>query len=315
MLTHDRMGPINADAVAGEKTGYNPLKGFLFALCGALLLSTNYVTVKFALSGFNPETLSLVWSAAALFYSLIVVFSFSSSREQIRSVPDFPLILLLGASTAVAVICGWYGLDRLDPTFASFLWRFMPALAILSAALFLHERLARAELIALVVMFVGGLFSVTGRWDKIGDGVIFTILAVSAMALQLFLAKTKSQKIHPNVIVVYRTLVGSLLIGLWLWISGAANFAVDLKYWFVALLGAFLGPCAGFLLIFHSYRHWSLSQSSIVLTIQPLWILPMAYLFLESLPSWRELTGGIIILTGAVLLAYFELVKSKQKDM
>ena len=112
--------------------------------------------------------------------------------------------------------------------------------------------------------------------------------------------------------VVYRTTVGAVLIGLWLWVSGTANFEVDLGYWIIVLLGAFLGPCAGYLMTFYSYRYWSLSQSSIVLTIQPLWVLPMAYGFLGSLPLKSEIIGGTIILSGALLLAYSEVSKSKR---
>ena len=48
------MGPINKDVFAGAGSGYNPLKGSLYALGGALLLSTNYITVKFGLKGLNP---------------------------------------------------------------------------------------------------------------------------------------------------------------------------------------------------------------------------------------------------------------------
>lgn len=306
------MGPINKDVFAGAGSGYNPFKGFLYALGGALLLSTNYITVKFGLKGFNPETLSFIWTAAASIYSLIIALFYSSSRKQIRATPDFGLMILLGVTTAVAVIFGWHGLKRLDPSFSSFLWRFLPAITIVSGLLFFKERLTRSELLALVIMFTGGFWSTAGRWNTIGHGVIFTVCSVSAVAMQLIIVKTRVHHIHPNVMVVYRTTVGAVLIGLWLWVSGTANFEVNLGYWIIVLLGAFLGPCAGYLMTFHSYRYWSLSQSSIVLTIQPLWVLPMAYCFLGSLPLKSEIIGGTIILSGALLLAHSEVSKSKR---
>ena len=305
---------MDTDTIGGINKANSTLRGFLYSLCGALLLSTNYVTVKFGLQGFNPETLGFIWTTAGSIYALIITLSISSSRIQIRSTPDLRLMILLGITTALAVVLGWHGLKRLNPGFASFLWRFLPALTIVSGALFLKERLSWSELLALVIMFTGGLWSITGRWEEIGSGVTFTICSVGAMALQLFIAKTRVQRIHPNVMVVYRTVIGSVLIGLWLWISGTSDFAVDLRYWIIVLVGAFLGPCASYLMIFHSYRYWSLSQSSIVLTMQPLLVLPLAYGFLGSLPLMRELIGGIVVLFGAVLLAYFEVVKSKNRS-
>lgn len=294
--------------------GHIALKGFIYSLCGSLLLSTNYITVKFGLRGFNPETLSFLWTTAGSVYAFGIALSFSSSRIQITSAPDLRLVTILGITTALSVVLGWHGLKRLDPAFASFLWRFLPALTILLGVVFLKEKLAWPELLALIIMFGGGLWSIAGRWEKIGSGVVFTACAVGAMALQLFIAKTRVQRIHPNVMVVYRTVTGSVLIGFWLWISGMSDFAVDLRYWAIVLLGAFLGPCASYLMIFHSYRYWSLSQSSIVLTMQPLLVLPLAYILLGSLPLKRELIGGLIILVGAVLLAYFERAKSKKRS-
>jgi len=44
----------------------DPLKGFFYALAGSVLVSTNWVTAKYGLRGFNPETFSLVWTSAFL---------------------------------------------------------------------------------------------------------------------------------------------------------------------------------------------------------------------------------------------------------
>ena len=291
---------------------YHPQKGFLFSFGGALLLSTNFITVKYALRGFNPETFSLVWTAAAAVYAFVIVLAAKDSRRQIIPKGGARALLALGASTAFGMILGWKGLSELDPAFASFIWRFLPVLTILSGVILLRERLFLKEALAMGMMLVGALWSVIGRWNIVGTGVTLTLAAIFSGVLQLLIAKSQTHKLHPNVLVAYRVGIASVLIAFWVFASDAANFSVEAKYWYVTLLGAFLGPCASFLLTFRAYRYWTLSQSSLILCGQPLFTLPMAYIFLGTLPTTKEWMGGCVILLGAFWLGLIELTRANQ---
>jgi drug/metabolite transporter (DMT)-like permease len=209
------------------------------------------------------------------------------------------------------MILAWNGLAILDPAFASFLWRFFPVLAILSGVLFLKERLSRQEVMAMGIMLLGSFCSVAGRWEAVGKGVILTFLAACAGTVQLLIAKSQTNRIHPNILVGYRVGIASLLIAAWTFGSGKADFDAASSYWCVTLLGAFLGPCASFLCTFRAYRYWSLSQSSIVLTIQPLLVLPLAFIFLGSMPTVKGLVGGGMIMIGALWIAYIHVNRRK----
>jgi drug/metabolite transporter (DMT)-like permease len=289
---------------------HDPAKGFLYSLGGVLLLSTNFVTVKYALQGFDPDTFSLVWTSAAAIYAFAIALVDKESREQIFPKGSMKAILAIGAFTAVGMISAWKGLSTLDTAFASFLWRSFPAVAIISGVLILKERISRKESLAMAIMLLGGLWSVAGRWEIVGTGVTWTALAVLAAVGQLLIAKSYVHKVHPNILVAYRVGIGSILIAFWVFGTGVANFAVESRYWCVTLLGAFLGPCASFLFTFRAYRYWTLSQSSTVLTAQPLFVLPMAYLFLGTFPTPRELVSGCVILLGALWLAFIELTET-----
>jgi drug/metabolite transporter (DMT)-like permease len=289
----------------------DPVKGFLYSLGGAILVSTNFITVKYALRGFDPETFSLVWTTAAAIYAFGIAAAGKESREQIFPKHAMKGMIGFGTCTALAMILAWKGLSTLDTAFASFLWRFFPVLTIFSGVLFLKERLSKKELLAMAIMLLGGLSSVVGRWEVVGAGVTLTILACLAAAGQLLIAKSYVHKVHPNILVAYRLGIGSILIACWVFVTGAASFAVEVRYWYVTLLGAFLGPCASFLLTFRAYRYWTLSQSSLILTAQPLLVLPLAYIFLGTVPTSREIVGGCIILSGAFWLAFMQLTKAR----
>lgn len=290
-------------------TDTNPAKGLLYSLGGAMLLSTNFVTAKYGLKGFNPETFSFVWTTAAAIYSFGIAIAGKSSRSQIFPRKNMKEMTALGIITGIGMILTWSGLASLDPVFSSFLWRFLPVLTILAGILFLKESLSKKEFFAMFIMLSGSLWGVVGRWEIVGTGFILTLLAGCTAAAQLLIAKTQIDKVHPNVLVAYRVGIGAVVTGVWAFSTGKADFSVDSCYWYITLLGAFFGPCASFHLIFRSYQYWSLSQSSILLTMQPLLVLPLAYLFLGSYPTVEELSGGAVILSGAVALSYLQIRK------
>jgi drug/metabolite transporter (DMT)-like permease len=152
-------------------------------------------------------------------------------------------------------------------------------------------------------MITGGLISTLARWDVVALGAALTLLACVAAAVQMLIAKKKVLEVHSSVMVFYRVFIAAIALGLLALAMGKANFNVEAKYWAAALVGAFLGPCAGYALAFRSFAYWDLSRTSIVKTAQPLFVLPMAYIVFGKLPAGTELIGGLVILAGAFWLA------------
>lgn len=297
------------------RIGSTFLKGFLYSLAGTFFVSTNFVTAKYALNGFNVETFSLVWTSAAAVYAFVIVLFSGHSRQMAIPSHAVSKTALLGLATGVGMILSWAGLARLDPSFAAFLWRFGPVLIIVLSALLLGEKLLAKELGPIAIMVLGGCLSAIGRWDIVGTGIILTLFACCAFAVQMLMAKMVVANIHPNVLVFYRVGIGALIIALWTFVTGKVDFNVAASYWLVTFLGAFLGPCLSFLLTFRSYRHWDLSRSTIVRTAEPLFVLPLAYLFLKKFPTENELLGGCMILAGALWFAWIHFLNKRQEQI
>lgn len=118
--------------------------------------------------------------------------------------------------------------------------------------------------------------------------MILMIVGACAFAVQMLIAKMMVAEIHPNILVCYRVGIGALIITFWTLLTGKADFGVEASYWLVTLLGAFIGPCASFLLTFRSYRYWDLSRSSMVKTAEPLFVLPLSYGGSWQAPEWQR---------------------------
>jgi drug/metabolite transporter (DMT)-like permease len=278
-------------------------KGFLFALAGTILVSTNYVTAKHGLTGFNPYTFSMIWTVSATCYAFVIILLSGSIKDLILPRHLILRMFMLGFATGIGMILGWAGLALLDPSFASFLWRFGPALTIIASYVVLREKMSAWEVLPFAVMLIGGVISTISVWHAIATGVVLTLLACVATAIQMLLAKKSITALHPNTLVFYRVGGAAVTITLYTLLINKVEFSGNISHWAATLSGAFLGPCCSFLLTFRSYRYWSLSRSSIILTIQPLFVLPMAYIAFGKIPTVLQLIGGAIILAGALWLA------------
>jgi drug/metabolite transporter (DMT)-like permease len=281
----------------------------VLSIAGTFLLSTNFITAKYGLGAFNIETFGLVWCAAAAGYSLLAVL-ISGHGEDLRLPGDLVgRMTVLGLASGVGMLLTWGGLSLLTSSLSSFLWRFAPLLTILASAVFLGERLTPMELAPGALMIAGGVVTTFGRWELVGAGVILTLLACCLGAVQGLLAKVAVAVTHPNVVVFYRAAVGVVAIAGWGLATGRLDFRAARSYWLVTLLGAFLGPCASFLLRYRALQCWSLSHVTLVLGVQPLFVVPMAYLALGELPSALELLGGALILAGIFWLVRIHFSK------
>lgn len=284
----------------------DPLKGFVFSLTSTILGATFYVTAKVGLQGFNPETFGLVWTAASTIFVTIIIILSSQARQIILPRQAVRGVGLFGLAAGVGMILNWAGLALLDPSFTSFLFRFVPVLVIFLGALLFRERLSSKEIAPAALMIVGGMLCTVGRWHIVATGMILILLSCLAGATQTLLAKAKVADVHPNILTFYRSSIAALVITAWLLITGKADFNVAPSYWLVTIAGALLAPCIGTIISLRSYLHWEVSRASIIRTTEPLFVIPLAYLVFGNLPAGMELVGGAVILAGAIWLGWVQ---------
>ena len=281
----------------------NPRKGFLLALASIILLAVSLVSTKYALREINPETLSLVWTTSAAVFAFLFLLLRGFGRE--LRIPGRLVVpvLVLGLATGGGIIMNFASLHLLDPTFNAFLWRFWPVVSIILSLLFLGEKLSARELPPMAVMLFGAMISTYGQWTIVGKGVILVSVAVLFAAAQALIAKVLIPDIHPRVLIIYRNGLGAVCLAAWVLPIGRFDLsAAHLDTWVVILVAVILGPWAGIMAFFASLRYWELSRSSLVSMTQPLFVLPMAVLFLQQFPNRIELIGGGIILVGGFWL-------------
>ena len=302
MSEHDLNHPPSADAASapGGRNRRPGLLGLIYALLGTLAVSTSYVTAKRGLEGFNAATFSLVWTGAAAGYALLLVLITGPARALAAPAACRSRIGWIGLATGASMLLSWAGLDRLDPTYAAMLWRFSPGITLLLGFVVHGERLSRGAGPLAALMLLGGVISTLGQGRVALTGVVLTLLACLAVSAQFILAKSVLARMAPLALVFYRNGLGVAPIALWGIAAGQLNFDVAPRYWVVTLAGALLAPCASFILYFKALRLWGVAPTSVVQTIEPLFVLPMAWWWLGRILAGKELGGGALILGGAI---------------
>ena len=300
---------------APRPTARDPLKGFLFALAGSVLLASNYIIAKYALRGFGPLTFAFIWVSVAALLMLLVIALQGKLRLLAVPRPAVKYVVIIGLFAWVNQSAFWAGLTRLDPSFASFLGRFWQLFAVLGGVLVLRERLSRAEVFAGALMIIGGCVSSVGDWDIVGTGVVLIVIACAAFAALSVTMKLAVRRSDPLVLNFYRLVCASVALGIGLLLSGAADFARAMPgHWGALLLGAVLAPCAGVVCMVQSYRYWELSRSTLVYMLQPLLVLPAACLALGMYPTRQQVIGGLIILAGGLWLVWIHGRRSQRRS-
>jgi drug/metabolite transporter (DMT)-like permease len=289
-----------------------PRKGFALAVAGSASLASNFVTAKYALQGFNLVTFSFVWAGAAAVFSFGLLAA-TGRLQTIRMSRNAALqVTMMGFFTAIGMILSWAGLLHLDPAFAAFLRRFDPILAIGLGVVFLKERFKKKEIFPVILMISGGLAGSFGRWEIIGLGVMLTLLACLAIALQFFISRVSLKELGPMALVFYRSVIATAFIGCWVLFDGGADFHVAARYWLVTFIGALIAPIMGHYLLLKSYIYWDFSKSMVVFAMQPLFVLILAYVFLSQLPGPQGFIGGMIIISGVFWLSRIQAEPSRK---
>lgn len=286
----------------------DPLKGFLYAASATVVLSfTTYIFSKYAMDaeeGLNAATFAFFWTLSASVY-LLLLLAVRGKLGEVRLPRRIAVCMVaVGITGGLAHILFWSGLTLLNPTFTSFLMRFMSVLVILGCVIFLRERLSRFEVIAIAVMLVGGCVCFVGKWEfSIGGAALILLCTVAGAAWRL-LAKAGAPHVPPMAANLYRCAVSAALIGLWAWATGGLDLGADPSRWAAVFLGALLGPCIGMSLMFASYQYWDLSKTAMVVMAQPLIVLPAALLLPGPALELQQLIGGMIILAGGLWLVW-----------
>ncbi len=295
-------------------------KGYVYALVGTIAFSSLYVFSKAGLNQVELAQFGFYYFGMGFLLNLILALS-SGKLRQLRRVSKgvVGLLVALGIIDIFSNITFFMAIRAIpDPSITSFLGNLFPVFMTLLAISFLKERFSLIEAIG-AFMAIGGAFiiSYSGEldWRKFfipGTGLVVlnTFFAASVSVI----VKKNVEKVSPEVFNLNSNgWIFLFFFGYFLW-SGQ-SVVISVSAFQNIALGAFFGSFIAFLSFFYSYRYITASRSSIIQSLKGIFVLVIAYLYLDKFPLAVQLWGGGITVTGVLLMTMAQagIIKSGKR--
>jgi len=282
-------------------------KGYFFALLATLSFSNVYIFSKAALNEIPLAQFGSLWYAVVAVLCLLFAYGNKKLGQVFRLERKQMMILLLLGSLEIATTTLFFLSIHIipDPSVTSFLGNMFPVMVMLGGIFILGERFGPVEIFggflalagAFVISYSGGTSLET--FFIPGTGIVF-LNAVFASTATL-VVKAHVKKISPELLNLNRSV--------WLLVFSVIMFFV-LGEPVVCSPGAVKNTVVGAILefvailtVYYSYKYIEASRSSIVQSLKGIFVLLVAFLVFGTLPLPHQLIGGIITVTGILVMA------------
>ncbi len=188
-----------------------------------------------------------------------------------------------------------------------------PILTGILGYLVFRETLSPLSMLGISLVIIGIMLVVLSK--KQGEkmklnirpkGLIFAILGAIGQSIGLIFSKLGMGSFDPFASTQIRLISGTigwtLLFLIFAWFPKLKNFKKDHKALGFTFFGAFFGPFLGVALSLTAVQHTRAAIASAIMSIMPVLILPVNWVFFKEKISSREILGAVITVTGVIIL-------------
>jgi len=280
-------------------------RGFWWLLfsffCGMIF----FTTAKYAL-GFIPLVDFVCWwyGAGLVFHTFYGIPTGSISLGSINK-NHWLLLLIYVIFDVSGTSFAFIAIKLMDPSIVSFLSQSQIIFTLFFGYIILKEVLNKGECFAAVIIIAGMIVMTYNSGNVPFKGAAMMIYANFVGSINLIIIR----KIGPHIGMLTFARIRSIslftfLIGYNLAVNGKVAVP-PLNLLLIIMLGAFFGPFLNVISIYKSLETIPAGKLALYRSIQPLFIMTAAGIFLKILPGQRETIGGLIIMSGSIILAYF----------
>jgi drug/metabolite transporter (DMT)-like permease len=223
-----------------------------------------------------------------------------------RSLRGRALRWSLGVS-AIFLFAMWTyftALKLLDPAVTAFISRLETFVIILLGVVFFRERFRRIEIPGAALVIAGIVIIRYSSGVALGSGFWVLILSVTLFGIAEAISKKIVTFLDPLVLTLVRN---SVLAAAFLIVQFALRGSVALPERGITWLGvvgaAVFGPVLARVYYLRAIELVEISKVALIGQSLPIWVTMIALVFLGTVPTGRELVGGLVLIAGCLMLA------------
>ncbi|GAJ25816.1 permease [Liquorilactobacillus sucicola DSM 21376 = JCM 15457] len=309
----------------------------VYVLISTLMFSSMEIALKVAGATFNPIQLNLIRFFIGSLVLLPIANKSLKQNKRTLTKQDWLLFLVTGfLCVIVSMSLFQLAVVSTKASTVAVLFSCNPVFALIFAFLILHERLGRANLIAVVISIIGLLIIIDPAHLSRPTGIVLALLSAVTFGFYSIVSRYGSTKRGLNGIVMtcYTFIAGTaeLLVISWLthipavalWLgksssmSSFKNLPIIQNITFSALpMLLYLGVCVtggGFAFYFLAMERSNVSTASLVFFIKPGLAPILAAILIGEKISVLTIIGIIVILIGSVVTFIGNKVKEENID-
>ncbi len=268
------------------------LQNILLLNLGMFCISTSgalgrYITLPPPLTIWYRAVFALLFLGAFCYFKKYQ-FKFNLKKEG-------PTLLLTGILMTTHWVTYFYALQWSNVAVGMLSLFTYPIMTTLMEPFFFKTKLQPMHLILTGVILIGVFFLLPTFDIESGmvQGLMMGLVSALSYSIRNLILKSKVESFNGSILMFYQVAVMILVLLPVLLIYPNENVTPNIPY--IVFLGL-VTTAIGHTLFLNSFKHFSISTASIMSSMQPIFGILLAVIFLNELPSWRSLIGGSLIL-------------------
>ena len=283
-----------------ENSHIKNLSGLLLA---TLFISTSGVLGKHI----AMPTEIIVWFRASLAMVFLYIFcKYKKIDLTIKSSKDYIPFLISGVFMAAHWVTYFYALKLSNVAIGVLSLYTFPVITALLEPLFLKTKF-NPFYIVLGLMVLAGLYILVPEFNLESTqvkGVLFGVFSALCYAIRILILKGQVSNYNGTMLMFYQTIIITILLLPAMFFMDVSG--IETQYPYIILL-ALLTTAIGHSLMLHSLKFFSATTTTIISSLQPIFGIILAFIFLNEIPTMNTFLGGSLILLTVVI----ESVRSK----
>ncbi|WP_346882601.1 DMT family transporter [uncultured Algibacter sp.] len=277
---------------------------FLLTLA-ALLISTSGALGRFI----DMPTPVIIWWRSALGAIFLFIFcKYKKFNIKIQSKQDLKNVFVSALFLGIHWITYFYALKLSNVALGMLSLFTFPVITAILEPLFTKSKLNPIHIV-LGIMVLLGIYILAPDFNfesSYVKGILCGVFSAVFYALRNLILKKQTSKYNGTMLMMYQTFFLSVLLIPVMFIQDTSNITTQFPYVILLALGT---TAIGHSLFIGSLKYFSVSTASIIGSVQPIFGIIIAYIFLNEIPTLNTFIGGSLIIATVVI----ESIRSRKK--
>lgn len=276
----------------------------LLLTLATLLISTSGALGKFI----DLPTPVIIWWRAALGALFLLIFcKYKKLSIRVKTPADLPTIILSGLLLGAHWITYFYALKLSNVALGMLSLFTFPVITALLEPLFTTSKRNPIHIVLGIIVLLG-IYILAPEFDLESShlkGILLGLFSALCYALRNLILKRHIGKYNGTVLMLHQIIILSIILLPVMFLMDTSNIKTQFPY---IILLALVTTAIGHSLFIHSLKYFSVSTASIIGSMQPIFGIIIAFIFLNEIPTLNTFIGGSLILATVVI----ESVRSKK---